>query len=357
MVLVFDVQSLLGTPQGKQVLCTELRPVLEDADIGMVGWGAVRFFPILNQGYDATTSKHKCVNRRVARSRSVLVQTRAACWWCVVCSAAWPCVACTSFLCRTDQTTVHRLRGFPEQVVSPRSATTISAHPRMNYMCTRVWTTPPLHPCSSRTFPRQTKRLDATAAVADTLTLPLIRLPSNTPFTRQEMHDAHDHVVALARLLQGLGIPPRINSVMDLQLAHEALWGDALNSFADALRAFRVCRSPSRWVEMRRDYPHSLVLYCSCEIFQIVLHALIPRYIPTRRRTVAVEAAAAAAAALRSFGTLHFSLARCFAYVLSSPPSSSLTYHCWNMLGFGGTGGERSLEACEALLVACWDVF
>ncbi|CAM9583695.1 unnamed protein product, partial [Ectocarpus sp. 8 AP-2014] len=66
----------------------------------------------------------------------------------------------------------------------------------------------------------------------------------------KEMHDAHDHIVALARLLQGLGLRPRINSVMDLQLAHEALWGDALNSFGDALRAFRVCRNPRRMFSM-----------------------------------------------------------------------------------------------------------
>ncbi|CAN0202354.1 unnamed protein product, partial [Ectocarpus sp. 6 AP-2014] len=37
---------------------------------------------------------------------------------------------------------------------------------------------------------------------------------------------------------------------MDLQLAHEALWGDALNSFGDALRAFHVCRNPRRMFAM-----------------------------------------------------------------------------------------------------------
>lgn len=58
------------------------------------------------------------------------------------------------------------------------------------------------------------------------------------------MHDLHDHAVALAGLFQGLN--PCINSVIDLQLVHEALGGDARNSFSDALWSFGLCDDPYR---------------------------------------------------------------------------------------------------------------
>lgn len=53
----------------------------------------------------------------------------------------------------------------------------------------------------------------------------------------QVMHDVHDQAVALARLCPATG---RITSVLDLQLAHEAVGGDARNSLGDALLHFSM---------------------------------------------------------------------------------------------------------------------
>lgn len=71
------------------------------------------------------------------------------------------------------------------------------------------------------------------------------------------MHDAHDHAVALARLLEPgpqTATPTRgnattmIKSLLDLQLAYESLGGCALNSFGDALWSLGLCQDPRRYI-------------------------------------------------------------------------------------------------------------
>lgn len=61
------------------------------------------------------------------------------------------------------------------------------------------------------------------------------------------MHDAHDHVVALSRLLE-LAPGTMIKSLLDLELAYESLGGNAFNSFGDALWAVGLCEDPGRSV-------------------------------------------------------------------------------------------------------------
>lgn len=58
------------------------------------------------------------------------------------------------------------------------------------------------------------------------------------------MHDCHDHVVALTHLFQERARV--LTSMFDLQLAHEALNGNACNTFGDALCAFGACDNPYR---------------------------------------------------------------------------------------------------------------
>lgn len=63
----------------------------------------------------------------------------------------------------------------------------------------------------------------------------------------QVMHDAHGEVVALGRFFQGMQLQFRINSVLDLALAHEALGGDARSSFGEVLWSFGLSGKPSRY--------------------------------------------------------------------------------------------------------------
>lgn len=76
-----------------------------------------------------------------------------------------------------------------------------------------------------------------------------------TPRINKVMHDAHDHVLALVRLLDLLhpqSTAPEtittttITSLLDLELACESLGARALNSFADAVSSGGLCRHPGR---------------------------------------------------------------------------------------------------------------
>lgn len=84
----------------------------------------------------------------------------------------------------------------------------------------------------------------AAAAVADTATTALAVTVAAFLYIKV-MHNVQDHATALARLLQGDGgMPHRIEFLMDLELAYEAIGGKAVavTYFGSPLRC--VCLLP-----------------------------------------------------------------------------------------------------------------